>query len=192
MRRRRFERLRLQDSSGDDNCYPDTAIPPTPVTPFSEIHEMSEHTHAGDDAAAGQVARGACLCGAVQFEVTMPSKFCAHCHCSNCRRAHGAAFVTWAGFAAGQFEIVAGAEHLTRYRTDTDATRSFCAICGSTLTYEGPRWEGEVHVARANIEGDIDRAPGANVYVDHRASWWEISDGLPRFGGESGVEPKDA
>ena len=134
--------------------------------------------------------QGACLCRAVRFEIALPSRFCAHCHCQNCRRAHGAAFVTFAGFPAGQVAIVSGAANLTRYRTDTDATRTFCSTCGSTLFYEGPRWEGELHVARANIDGEIDRAPSAHVYVDHGASWWAITDSLERYGGASGTERK--
>ena len=132
---------------------------------------------------------GACLCGSVRYELTMPSKFCAHCHCGNCRRAHGAAFVTYAGFTREQVEI-SGTDDLVRYETDTGATRSFCRRCGSTLFYEGPRWPGEVHVVRANVQGPIDRAPSAHYYVDHAADWWEITDPLPRYGGGTGVEPK--
>ena len=39
---------------------------------------------------------GGCLCGAVRFTAKLPSKWCAHCHCSLCRKAHGAGYVTWA------------------------------------------------------------------------------------------------
>jgi len=133
---------------------------------------------------------GGCLCGAVRFAVRGPSRFCAHCHCQNCRRAHGAAFVTWVGYPDAQLTLLYGADELARYRTDTDATRSFCRRCGSTLFYAGPRWPGEVHVALANIDGPIDRAPSAHVYVDHKAAWWRISDDLPQRGGPTGVEPK--
>jgi hypothetical protein len=134
---------------------------------------------------------GSCYCGAVAFEVTPPARFCAHCHCQNCRRAHGAAFVTWIGFKAEQVHITSGREYLTRYLTETGATRSFCRTCGSTLFYEGPRWAGEVHIALANLHGDIGKRPGGHVYVDHKASWWEINDDLPRYGGPSGMEPKE-
>lgn len=134
-------------------------------------------------------ARGGCQCGAVTFELTLPSRFCAHCHCPNCRTAHGAAFVTYAGFEKKQIRL-SGEERLRRYRTGTGATRSFCEVCGSTLFYEGPRWPGEIHVALANIADEIDRAPGAHVYVDHRASWCGIGDDLPQYGGTSGTESK--
>lgn len=125
---------------------------------------------------------GSCLCGAVQFAVILPAKFCANCHCRNCRRAHGSAFVTFAGFHKDQFELLSGSKQLVRYHTETDATRSFCSVCGTTLAYESPRWEGEIHLSRANIEGDIENPIQAHVYVDHKADWFEITDSLPQVG----------
>ena len=130
---------------------------------------------------------GSCCCGAIRFTLTLPSRFCAHCHCSNCRRAHGAAFVTYAGFRRDQLHLT-GEKRLTRHVTETGATRSFCSRCGSTLFYEGPRWPGEIHVALANIDGPIDRMPDAHVYVDHGVDWFEIRDALAQYGGPSGKE----
>ena len=52
---------------------------------------------------APERVQGGCYCGDVRFEADLPPKFVAHCHCHNCRRAHGAAFVTWIGFPAEQF-----------------------------------------------------------------------------------------
>jgi hypothetical protein len=138
----------------------------------------------------GDKVGGSCLCKTVRFEVTLPSRFCAHCHCQNCRRAHGAAFVTWVGFQTAQLSVTAGEDELARYATDTGATRSFCGRCGTPLFYEGPRWPGEVHVARAAIDGEIDKLPRAHVYVDHKAPWFEIGDCLDQYGGTTGMERK--
>jgi len=137
----------------------------------------------------GETRQGRCYCGQVRFEVTLPSRFCAHCHCDNCRAAHGAAFVTWVGFPDAQFRLTAG-EGLRHYPTETGATRSFCDTCGTTLFFRSPRWAGEWHVTRQSIEGEIDRAPAAHVYVDHGASWYTITDDLPRYGGKTGTERK--
>ena len=52
--------------------------------------------------------RGGCLCGEVAFEVTPPAKFCIHCHCTMCRRANGAAFVTWVVMPEARVRMVAG------------------------------------------------------------------------------------
>ena len=42
----------------------------------------------------------------------------------------------------------------------------------------------------ANLEGEIDRAPEAHLYVDDGAGWVRMEDGLPRFGGTTGLEPR--
>jgi hypothetical protein len=136
-------------------------------------------------------AIGACLCGAVGFELEPPSNWVAHCHCSMCRRAHGAPFVTWVSVPPAQLRVVRGGDVLTRYPSSDGATRSFCGRCGSSLFFESTRWAGEVHVARACIPGPIDRAPQVHAFFSDRAPWISISDGLPHRGGPSGIEPID-
>ncbi len=132
---------------------------------------------------------GGCLCGAVRFEITLPSKWCAHCHCGMCRRAHGAAFVTWFGMEASRFRIVAGSEHLTRFASSASAWRGFCNRCGTTMLFGGERWPNEVHVALACLDGALDRAPSANVYWDVRVPWAEGVEHLTKLGGELGNQP---
>ncbi|MFQ5503979.1 MAG: GFA family protein [Planctomycetota bacterium] len=135
------------------------------------------------------IVRGACYCGQVRFEVELPPHFVSHCH--NCRRAHGAGFVTWAGFEGTQFRILEGEADLERYKTETEATRSFCRICGSTLLFESPRWAGEVHVAVANLVDELDEMPSGHAYADRSPDWCPITDDLTRYGGESGTERLD-
>ncbi|MDH3645982.1 MAG: GFA family protein [Gammaproteobacteria bacterium] len=123
-------------------------------------------------------ATGSCLCGAVKFEIGLPTKWCSHCHCSLCRRAHGAGFVTWVGVYAERFSITAGESELRRYRSSSEAIRSFCGSCGSTLLFESQKWPGEVHVALANIDTPIDRDPEGQAHPEDRVSWipdWEIT-----------------
>ena len=133
---------------------------------------------------------GSCLCGAVKFEATPPGLYFIHCHCSNCRRAHGAAFVTWTGFKSENFRITSGPDNVTRYLTTTKATRSFCKKCGSTLSFETPHAEGEVAVPLAIVNGKLDYESDGHYFVDHKAEWFPITDSLPQHGGESGDEPK--
>lgn len=136
-----------------------------------------------------QKVQGGCLCGDVRFEITLPVRFCAHCHCSMCRRAHGAPLVTWVGVPRAQLRLLTGEAGLRRYASSANARRSFCGRCGSTLFFEGDRWADEVHVARAVIDGDVGLEVQAHCYWDDRATWMPISDGLPRLGGPSGGEP---
>jgi hypothetical protein len=136
-----------------------------------------------------EVIHGSCLCGAVRFEVTPPTKWCAHCHCSQCRRAHGAGVVTWFGAPHASFRLIAGEEQLQWHRSSSTARRGFCGRCGSPMFYEGERWPDEIHVARASVAGPIDREPSAHVFFDLRVGWLGVHDELRKFGGPSGTEP---
>jgi hypothetical protein len=136
-----------------------------------------------------KTVRGGCLCGAVRFEVGFPTVFCGHCHCSMCRRAHGAGYVTWFGAARERFRLVNGADRLAHYRSSAHGVRSFCRDCGSTLFCELDSHPGVIDVVLANLDGPIDTPPQGHFYFDDRAPWVRLGDDLPRFGGKSGLEP---
>lgn len=129
--------------------------------------------------AVGEAIPGACLCGALQFRVHPPTKWCAHCHCSLCRRAHGAAFVTWVGVELARFELIAQ-RTLQWFDSSPGASRGFCAVCGSSVFFKSLRWPGEIHIARASIPGDIDREPSGHVFTDTAVPWCHLGDDWPR------------
>lgn len=130
----------------------------------------------------GTMARGSCLCGDVRFALALPSKWVAHCHCSLCRRAHGAAFVSWVGMHTERCQIDDPNGQLCWYRSSPEAERGFCGRCGSTLLFRSQRWPGELHVVLANIDDAVDRAPQVHAYWDSHVDWVALdpADGLPR------------
>jgi hypothetical protein len=133
--------------------------------------------------------RGECLCGTVKFEIDPPTKWCAHCHCTVCRRAHGSAFVTWFGVLLEQFRIVSGEEDVRWYQSSKEAQRGFCKKCGSTMLFQSNRWADEMHIVLSNIVGEIDRSPAAHVFYDTHVEWFSVNDNLKLLGGKSGTEP---
>lgn len=127
------------------------------------------------------VARGGCQCGAVRFACTLPSKWVAHCHCTMCQRAHGAAFVTWVGMPVERVQVGDDDAQLRWYASSSAAQRGFCARCGSTLFFRGERWAGELHIVLANFDDPVDRAPQAHVFWQSRVHWLaEPADDLPK------------
>jgi hypothetical protein len=134
-------------------------------------------------------ATAACLCGAVKIELAFPTNWVAHCHCSMCRRAHGAPFVTWASVPRDQLRVVEGSAILRRYPSSPEATRSSCGTCGSPMLFESTRWSGEIHVAVGCIRDPLDRAPQVHAFFSDKAEWIGVHDELPRRGGKTGVEP---
>lgn len=122
---------------------------------------------------------GACLCGAVRYEVDGELRDSGNCHCSMCRKAHGAAFATYASVDPGDFRWSCGGELVSSYESSPDMGRVFCSVCGSTLgATEGGRIDS---VTLGTIEGDPGIRPRSHIFVGSKAPWHEISDELPRF-----------
>ena len=119
---------------------------------------------------------GRCLCGDVEFQARLPSKWVAHCHCTMCQRSSGAAFVTWVGLDEQQCQVADPRARLRWYRSASGGER------GCTLFFRSPRWAGELHVTLANFLGPVDRAPQAHVFWDTHVDWVQLdaADGLPR------------
>lgn len=131
--------------------------------------------------------KGSCFCGEIEFVIELPTKFCGHCHCSMCRRPHGANFVTWVGVSPEQFSIAAGQEIITTYQSSEHGMRSFCRICGSQMFCQ--THVDVIDIALAALHGKIDRDPEVHWYYDSRAEWTEVNDDLPKLGGENGTTP---
>jgi hypothetical protein len=134
-------------------------------------------------------ASGKCLCGAVSFFMEFPSKWIAHCHCTQCQRAHGAAFVTWISASEAQVAILDPETLLNWYASSPEAERGFCSRCGSSLFFRSSKWPGELHVARANFWEPVDREPEVHGYYDTHVSWFIVKDDLPK---ESDPEARDS
>jgi hypothetical protein len=132
-------------------------------------------------------AFGSCACGAVKYEVTLPARFCVHCHCRQCRRMHGAAFVTWFGVPIPQFRV-SGQQELRWFKAVEASRRSFCGKCGTPMFFVGAQWPGEVHVTRASLVHEADISPRFHIYFDQHVPWFPFEDSLPRLGGLYGTE----
>lgn len=123
---------------------------------------------------------GGCLCGAVRLSISAESRWVAHCHCSLCRRAHGAAYVTWSGYPASAVEIDDPERRLHWFASSADSERGFCGHCGSTLLFRSARWADELHLATALLDDGPDREPQAHVYWESHVGWVPADDGLPK------------
>ena len=76
---------------------------------------------------------GRCECNRVRFEIHGDINDYSHCHCSQCRRMHGAAFATFGGVLKRDFKFTSGTDEITHYASSDDHDRLFCRICGSNI-----------------------------------------------------------
>lgn len=124
---------------------------------------------------------GHCECGRVRFEVGGRINDFSHCHCSQCRRLHGAAFASFAGVARDSFRYVSGESDVKVYASSPSHERLFCCECGSNIMVVLQQEPESLYLSMSVIEGDPPRPPGYHIFVGSKAVWHDISDNLAQF-----------
>ena len=122
---------------------------------------------------------GSCLCGDIAFVVDGPIEHVDQCHCSMCRKAHGAAFATYGGAAPEDFRMLRGEALVRRYRSSPIGTRLFCPRCGSVVPMKIS--DKPVAIALGTISQSPAARPKSHFFVGSKAPWHDIADDLPRF-----------
>jgi len=103
------------------------------------------------------------------------------CHCSLCRKHHGAAFATYISAPTERFHWVAGANELLEYKSSAQGTRISCGVCGSAVQMTMPD-SPLVFLPAGPLEGDLGGLkPQAHIFVASKAPWYTITDDLPQY-----------
>ena len=141
------------------------------------------------DEKSNEFIEGGCYCGDLQYQVQLPVKWCAHCHCSQCRHTQGAPIVTWFGVDVNNFKIIRGDDALRWYSSSETAERGHCSHCGSPLFFKGERWPNEMHITRESTQDNILIKPKVHVFYNRRVDYLQLDDDLDKYGGTNGVTP---
>lgn len=118
-----------------------------------------------------RVRYGGCSCGAVRFEIRGEPDKVGVCHCTECRKATGSAFVAYADWPS---EALTVAGEAREYRG-----RSFCPVCGTRL-FSLTADQAEIML------GALDDAPGDLVpdregWIVRREHWLPPLTGAGQF-----------
>jgi hypothetical protein len=124
--------------------------------------------------------RGSCLCGAVQYEIRGPVTRVTHCHCSMCRKAHGAAFGTYGRVERSDFVLLSGTDDIVSYRSSSEVIRTFCRRCGSTLQFISDKRPSTLSVALGTLDDDLSVETSSHIFVASKAPWFQLTDDLPQ------------
>ena len=125
---------------------------------------------------------GQCLCGKIKYEVKQIGSKIGHCHCTMCRKFHGAAFSTFAEAKMSDFHWLQGDIFLHTYTADNGTKRKFCQNCGSSLIFESASESHDViEFSLATLDQPPMLTPDAHIYLSTKVSWLELSDDLPKY-----------
>ena len=121
---------------------------------------------------------GSCLCGRFAFEVEGPFEFMCNCHCSYCRKSHGAAFATFVVAKASGLRWLAGEGEQAHYESSPGVKRAFCPDCGSKVP--GAPHGAQIGIPAGLLDDDPGLRPQVHFYVGSKAPWFEIGDSVPQ------------
>jgi hypothetical protein len=133
--------------------------------------------------ATSETGEGGCACGAVRYRMTSAPMFVHCCHCLDCQRQTGSAFVLNALIETARVQLL-GAEP-KRFEMPTASGRPHgvyrCAACGTAVWSE----YGGLAVLRFVRVGTLDEpralAPDVHIYVRSKQPWVVIPAGVPAF-----------
>ena len=123
---------------------------------------------------------GACLCGAVRFEIDGELAGIQLCHCSQCRRASGTAFASNIPVRARDFRLLGGQEALRVYESSPGKERLFCGRCGSPVISRLTTDASTVRVRAGLLDAPVTARPVFHFHTASKADWWTIEGDLPQ------------
>ncbi|MFK8029734.1 MAG: GFA family protein [Gammaproteobacteria bacterium] len=113
---------------------------------------------------------GSCLCGTVRYEISARVRNLSNCHCTQCQKAHGAAFGTYAQADKRAFRFTSGEDMVSCYRSSKNVTRTFCGLCGSTLQFIDGNTP-YLNIAVGTLDDAIDEHVAEEIWCSEKASW---------------------
>ncbi|MGH7438486.1 MAG: GFA family protein [Polyangiaceae bacterium] len=127
--------------------------------------------------------QGGCACGAVRFALESAPMFVHCCHCRDCQRQTGSAFVLNALIETARVTVSRGEP--ARHEMPTESGRPHgvyrCATCGTAVWSE----YGGVAALRFVRVGTLDRpdalSPDVHIYTRSRLPWVTLPAGVPAF-----------
>ena len=131
---------------------------------------------------------GSCLCGIVKYGVDKIENEVAHCHCTMCRKFHGAAFATFGEALVDNFRWLSGEDKLKEYLGSNGTKRLFCENCGSSLVFIPSNDDGKfIEFSLGTLDSVIPNKPDAHIFTNYSVCWNQITDSLPQY-----VEGRDS
>jgi hypothetical protein len=125
---------------------------------------------------------GGCSCGAVRYRLTSEPLFVNCCHCLNCQRQTGSAFVINVLIEGDRVELLAGEPQAVDVpREEGPDQRIFrCPDCQVAVysTYGSP---AVLFVRAGTLDDPSAVSPNAHIYTRSKLPWVTVPDSVPAF-----------
>jgi hypothetical protein len=126
--------------------------------------------------------QGGCACGAVRYECAEAPVAMFNCHCADCQRASGGAFVTVAIVHQAALHLVEGepAYHRVIGESGRWTDRGFCRDCGTPLFAKGEVAPGYISIKPGSLDDASWFKPTIDTWVPSAPKWMCMDPQLPK------------
>jgi hypothetical protein len=126
--------------------------------------------------------QGGCSCGAVRYRLASDPLFVHCCHCLNCQRQTGSAFVINVLIESDRVEAVAGElQPVEVPRDDGSVQRIFrCPTC-QIAVYSEYGLPGVLFVRAGTLDEPARVAPDVHIYTRSMVPWLTLPDSVPAY-----------
>ena len=124
---------------------------------------------------------GQCLCGELRYSIAAEPVFTGNCHCKDCQKASGSAFVAAMIFPEESVTVSGEAKYFeSRADSGNIHRRGFCANCGSRMFARFSAMPGMLGIAAGSLNDPSRYSPQLDFFVASAAAWDHMNPELPK------------
>jgi hypothetical protein len=125
---------------------------------------------------------GSCQCGAVRYECAVEAVFTGNCHCRDCQKATGGAYVPVLAVPADALKITGDVKYYDS-RADSGHTfsRGFCPNCGARLFGKSSGMPAIIAITAGSLDDPSRFKPAIDFYTSSAQPWDHMNPDLPKF-----------
>jgi hypothetical protein len=126
---------------------------------------------------------GGCACGAVRYRLTSAPMFVHCCHCRDCQRQTGSAFVINALIETDRITLLAGDPAPVAMPTDSGRPHIIhrCRACQIALWSDYGGRPALRFVRVGTLDDPAALSPDVHIYTRSKLPWVQLPEGVPAF-----------
>ncbi len=131
-----------------------------------------------------KTASGSCLCGHIEYEYHGQIGPSSYCHCVDCRKVTGSAFLVSIRLDYSHLKIVSGNQTKSYSKisdSGNEIIREFCPICGSPLFTFSQSHPDCVWIKAGSLDDPSIVKPSHQIWTNSKVDWSEIPKDIKSF-----------